>query len=72
MLRLFQDDPDFVRWVLTNDGNDGCRLVVHYADGTWIETFASAPQALKRVQDLEDLLDRARTGTPSDSEEVSP
>ena len=71
MLRLFQDDPDFVRWELTNDGNGGCRLVVHYAHGTWVETFTSAPQALKRVQDLEDLLDQARKETPPDSEEVS-
>jgi hypothetical protein len=60
VLEVFRDSPETVRWELTNDVDRGCRLVVHHAHGSWVETFVSTPQALRRVQDLEDMLARAR------------
>jgi hypothetical protein len=45
---------------LTNDGDRGWRLVVHHGNGSWVETFANMPQALRRVQDLEEMLAHAR------------
>jgi len=57
MLHFFGRDPDHVRWELAASGSGGCRLVVHYSQGTIVETFANAAQALRRVQQLENYLD---------------
>jgi hypothetical protein len=61
MLHFFKAGPDLVRWELTEIERGGsCRLAVYHANGTIVETFASAAQALRRMQELEELLVRAR------------
>jgi hypothetical protein len=61
MLHFFKAGPDLVRWELTEVERGGlCRLAVYHAQGTIVETFNSAAQALRRVQELEELLVRAR------------
>jgi hypothetical protein len=62
MLHFFGRDPDQVRWELASSGSGGCRLVVHHSEGKIVETFANVEQALRRVQQLEDYLDKARAG----------
>ena len=61
MLHFFKAGPDLVRWELTEiEPGGSCRLAVHHAQGTIIETFGTSAQALRRVQELEELLVRAR------------
>ena len=61
MLHFFSAGPDAVRWELTELARDGsCRLVVRHAQGTIIEYCRTAAMAVRRVQELEELLIRAR------------
>lgn len=53
MLGFFERDPEQVRWELASCVSGACRLIVHHAQGTSVETFASTAQALRRVQQLE-------------------
>jgi len=62
MLHFFERDPEQVRWELASSGSGGRRLVVHHSQGTIVETFTSAEQALRRVQQLEDYLEKAQSG----------
>lgn len=61
MLHFFRAGPDLVRWDLTEIERDGtCRLIVHHAGGTIVEHCRTAAMAVRRVQELEELLIRAR------------
>jgi hypothetical protein len=61
MLQFFRAGPDLVRWELTELESDGtCRLTVQYPGGTIVEYFRTAQMAVRRMQELEDLLVRAR------------
>ena len=61
MLHFFRAGPELVRWELTQVEPDGsCRLVVYHAGGTIVEYFRTALMAVRRVQELEELLVRAR------------
>ena len=68
MLGFFERDPEQVRWELASCVSGACRLIVHHAQGTSVETFASTAQALRRVQQLEDYLDQARSGVAVQTE----
>jgi hypothetical protein len=73
MLHFFRAGPDLVRWELTEIEPDGsCRLSVHHAHGTIVEYFRTAAMAVRRMQELEELLIRARGFAANcASEEVS-
>jgi hypothetical protein len=61
MLHFFRAGPDLVRWELTQVERGGsCRLAVHHAQGTIVEYFSTSAMAIRRVQELEELLVRAR------------
>lgn len=61
MVHFFRAGPDLVRWELTELNRNGtCQLVLHHAGGTIIEHFRTAEMAVRRVEELEDLLVRAR------------
>ena len=61
MLHFFRAGPDLVRWDLAEIERDGtCRLIVHHAGGTIVEHCRTAAMAVRRVQELEELLVRAR------------
>ena len=62
MLHLFKRNPGQVKWELASCRSGACRLIVHHSQGTSVETFASTAQAVRRVQQLEDYLDQARSG----------
>ena len=60
MVHFFRAGADLVRWDLTELERDGtCRLIVHHAGGTIVEHFRTAALAVRRVEELEDLLVRA-------------
>lgn len=59
MLHFFRAGPDLVRWEITQLER-GVRLAVHHSQGTIVEYFNTAPMAVRRVQELEELLVRAR------------
>jgi hypothetical protein len=60
MVHFFRAGADLVRWDLTELERDGtCRLAMHHAGGTIVEHFRTAALAVKRVEELEDLLVRA-------------
>jgi hypothetical protein len=61
MLHFLRAGPDLVRWELTEVARGGpCRLAVHHSQVTIVEYCATATKALMRVQELEELLVRAR------------
>jgi hypothetical protein len=69
MLHFFQAGPDQVRWELTAiDNGQSYRLAVYHAQGMAVyhaqgmivEYFTTAAMAIMRVQELEDVLVRAR------------
>ena len=60
MLTLFARDPGCVKWELASSASGSYRLMVHHSLGTIVETYASTEQALRRVQQLEDYLEKAR------------
>jgi hypothetical protein len=65
MVHFFRAGPDFVHWDLTELERGGqCQLTVHHAAGTIVEHFRSAAMAVRRMQELEDLLVRARGFAP--------
>jgi hypothetical protein len=61
MLHFFRADPDQVRWELTAiESGQSYMLAVHHSQGVIVEYFTTAAMAVMRVQELEDLLARAR------------
>ena len=59
VLNLFKMDPERVRWDLAEAADGSCRLTVHHARGTVVESFRTAELALARIYKLEELLLRA-------------
>jgi hypothetical protein len=60
MVHFFRAGGHLVRWDLTELERDGaCRLIVHHSGGTIVEHFPTAALAVRRVEELEDLLVRA-------------
>ena len=60
---LHSSEPDLTWCVgispeIERDGT--CRLIVHHAGGTIVEHCRTAAMAVRRVQELEELLVRAR------------
>jgi len=63
MLHFFRAAPDQVRWELTaieSKSGPSYRLAVHHSQGVIVEYFKTSAMAVMRVQELEDLLARAR------------
>ena len=61
MLHFFRAGPDQVRRELTAvESGQSYRLAVHHSQGVVVEYFKTAAMAVMRVQELEDLLVRAR------------
>jgi hypothetical protein len=61
MLHFFRAAPDQVRWELTAiESGQSYRLAVHHSQGVIVEYFKTSAMAVMRVQELEDLLARAR------------
>ena len=61
MVHFFRAGPDLVRWDITEFERGGaCQLTVHHDGRTIVEHFRSAAMAVHRVEELEDLLVRAR------------
>jgi hypothetical protein len=61
VINFFMAGPEMVRWELTAVESDGpFRLTVHHANGVIVEYFGTPFAALKREQELEDLLTAAR------------
>jgi len=64
MLHFFKAGPDQVRWDLTaieSESGQSYRLAVYHSQGVIVEYFTTAAMAIMRVQELEDLLVRARS-----------
>jgi len=67
VLNFFRAGPEQVRWELTkSEVNGPCRLRIQHANGVVVETYASTAMALRRVQELEDLLAVATGSRSSD------
>jgi hypothetical protein len=61
MIHFFKAGPELVRWEITQITPDGtCCLSVQHAHGRIVEYFRSGAMAVRRVQELEELLVRAR------------
>lgn len=61
VINFFMAGPEMVRWELTAVETDGpFRLTVHHAHGVIVEYFGTPAAALRREQELEDLLIAAR------------
>jgi hypothetical protein len=61
MLHFFRAAPDQVRWELTAiESGQSYQLAVHHSQGVIVEYFKTSAMAVMRVQELEDLLARAR------------
>ena len=61
MLHFFRAGPELVRWEISQIERDGsCCLTVHHAQGHIVEYFRTAGMAIRRVQELEELLVQAR------------
>ena len=61
MLNFFMAGPDMVRWEITAVERGGpFRLTVRHAHGAIVEYFSTAAAAIRREQELEELLLKAR------------
>jgi hypothetical protein len=61
MLHFFRAAPGQVRWeLITIESGQSYRLAVHHSQGVIVEYFKTSAMAVMRVQELEDLLARAR------------
>ena len=61
MLHFFRAAPDQVRWELTAiESRQWYWIAVHHSRGVIVEYFTTSAMAVMRVQELEDLLARAR------------
>jgi hypothetical protein len=67
---VFMAGSELVEWHLVAVGADGpYRLTVQHARGSIVEYFATTDAALKREQELEQLLIAARGAGPDDRSE---
>ena len=60
MVNFFMVGSDMVRWEISCIGQDACRLMVTHTNGTIVEYFRSATQALEREKEIEALFLDAR------------
>jgi hypothetical protein len=60
MVNFFMAGSEMVRWEISAVGRDGCRLMVKHANGTIVEYFRTAAQALDRQREIESLFLRSR------------
>ena len=58
-------DPARVHWELIETDYGSCRLAVHHAQGVTIEYYRTVPMALRRIQELEQVLIAAMGGQRS-------
>jgi hypothetical protein len=64
MVNFFLVGSDMVRWEINSVGHDICRLTVTHSNGTIVEYFRTAAQALEREKEIEALF----LGSRGDSE----
>jgi hypothetical protein len=55
MVNFFMVGSEMVRWEITSLGQDVCRLMIAHTNGTIVEYFRTAAQALDRQRDIEAL-----------------
>ena len=55
MVNFFMVGSEMVRWEITSMGQDVCRLMITHTNGTIVEYFRTAAQALDRQKDIEAL-----------------
>jgi len=60
MVNFFMVGSDLVRWEITSLGQDVCRLLITHTNGTIVEYFRHAGQALDRQKEIEALFLEAR------------
>ena len=60
MVSFFIVGSEMVRWEITSLGQDVCRLMITHGNGTIVEYFRSAAQALDRQKEIEALFLEAR------------
>ena len=60
MVNFFMVGSEMVRWEITSLGQDVCRLMITHTNGTIVEYFRTAAQALDRQKDIEALFLEAR------------
>jgi carbamate kinase len=60
MVNFFMVGSEMVRWEITSMGQDVCRLMITHTNGTIVEYFRTAAQALDRQKDIEALFLEAR------------
>jgi len=62
MVNFFMVGSEMVRWEITSLGQDVCRLMITHSNGTIVEYFRTATQALERQKEIEALFLEARVG----------
>ncbi len=55
MVNFFLVGSDMVRWEINAVGQEICRLTVTHPNGTIVEYFRTAAQALEREKEIEGL-----------------
>jgi len=60
MVNFFMVGSDVVRWEISAVEDDLCRLMITHANGTIVEYFRTAAQALDREKEIESLFLAAR------------
>jgi len=60
MVNFFMVGSEMVRWEITALGQDVCRLMITHTNGTIVEYFRTAAQALDRQKHIEALFLEAR------------
>jgi hypothetical protein len=55
MVNFFMVGSDMVRWEINSVGDEVCRLTITHANGTIVEYFRTAAQALDREKEIEGL-----------------
>jgi hypothetical protein len=60
MVNFFLVGSEMVRWEITSLGQDACRLIITHSNGTIVEYFRTAAQALDRQKEIEALFLEAR------------
>jgi hypothetical protein len=62
MVNFFMVGSELVRWEIAALGRDVCRLMITHSNGTIVEYFRTATQALERQKEIEALFLEARVG----------
>jgi hypothetical protein len=56
MVHFFRADPSCIRFAIDMHADGDCRLAIHHSTGVIHESYSTPAMALRRVQELEDLL----------------